>query len=60
MFKKNVSALLAAVTLLVTGVAFAGPVQYAPDFTLKDTDGNDVTLSDYRGWAIVLCFFTRS
>lgn len=28
----------------------------APDFTLKDHDGNDVTLSDYRGKKVILSF----
>ncbi|MGD9563475.1 MAG: peroxiredoxin [Pyrinomonadaceae bacterium] len=29
----------------------------APDFTLKDGDGNDWTLSDHRGKAVVLLFY---
>jgi len=29
----------------------------APDFTLKDGDGNDWTLSDYRGKTVVLLFY---
>lgn len=29
----------------------------APDFTLKDGDGNDWTLSDHRGKTIVLLFY---
>ncbi|NLK86763.1 MAG: TlpA family protein disulfide reductase [Clostridiaceae bacterium] len=28
-----------------------------PDFTLRDLDGNDVTLSDYRGKIVVLNFW---
>lgn len=31
------------------------PVQ-APDFTLKDTQGRQVSLSDYRGRPVVLVF----
>ena len=30
----------------------------APDFTLKDLDGNSVKLSDFRGKAVLLNFFT--
>ncbi len=29
----------------------------APDFTLKDTDGNEVSLSSFRGRPVVLLFF---
>lgn len=29
----------------------------APDFTLKDGDGNDWTLSDYKGKPVVLLFY---
>jgi thioredoxin-dependent peroxiredoxin len=29
----------------------------APDFTLKDGDGNDWTLSDHRGKVVVLMFY---
>jgi peroxiredoxin len=29
----------------------------APDFTLKDGDGNDWTLSDHRGKTVVLLFY---
>lgn len=29
----------------------------APDFTLKDGDGNDWTLSDHRGQVVVLLFY---
>lgn len=31
----------------------------APDFTLKDQDGNDVSLSDFRGKHVVLYFYPR-
>lgn len=31
----------------------------APDFTLQDQDGNDVTLSDFRGKNVVLYFYPR-
>jgi peroxiredoxin len=29
----------------------------APDFTLPDQDGNEVSLSDYRGQTVVLAFY---
>jgi thioredoxin-dependent peroxiredoxin len=32
----------------------------APDFTLPDQDGNEVTLSDLRGETIVLYFYPRA
>ena len=32
----------------------------APDFTLPDQDGNDLTLSDLRGQTVVLYFYPRA
>lgn len=32
----------------------------APDFTLPDQDGNDVTLSDFRGKTVVLFFYPKA
>ena len=29
----------------------------APDFTLRDHEGNEVSLADYRGRKLVLCFY---
>jgi thioredoxin-dependent peroxiredoxin len=34
--------------------------QQAPDFTLPDQDGNDVTLSDLRGRPVVLYFYPKA
>ena len=31
----------------------------APDFTLKDKDGNNVSLSDFRGRKVVLYFYPK-
>jgi peroxiredoxin len=31
--------------------------QPAPDFTLRDQDGNEVSLSDFRGQTVVLVFY---
>jgi cytochrome oxidase Cu insertion factor (SCO1/SenC/PrrC family) len=33
--------------------------QQAPDFTLEDTDGNKITLSDFRGKKTVVLVFYR-
>ena len=38
--------------MLKTGTA-------APDFTLRDQDGKDVNLSDYRGKKVVLYFYSK-
>ncbi len=32
----------------------------APDFTLPDQDGNEVTLSELRGQTVVLYFYPRA
>ncbi len=32
----------------------------APDFTLPDQDGNELTLSDLRGETVVLYFYPRA
>jgi thioredoxin-dependent peroxiredoxin len=34
--------------------------QAAPDFTLPDQDGNELTLSDLRGQTVVLYFYPRA
>jgi thioredoxin-dependent peroxiredoxin len=34
--------------------------QQAPDFTLPDQDGNDVTLSELRGRTVVLYFYPKA
>jgi thioredoxin-dependent peroxiredoxin len=31
----------------------------APDFTVKDQDGNDIKLADYRGQKVVLYFYPK-
>ncbi len=33
--------------------------QKAPDFTLKDKDGNEVSLSDFRGKKVVVYFYPK-
>ncbi|MDQ4051669.1 MAG: redoxin domain-containing protein, partial [Actinomycetota bacterium] len=38
----------------MTGLALGGP---APDFTLRDQFGQDVTLSSYQGSKAVVIFF---
>ncbi len=37
--------------------SIAGDSSSAPDFSLKDTDGNEVSLSDFRGKTVVLEWF---
>jgi peroxiredoxin Q/BCP len=32
----------------------------APDFTLSDQNGNDVSLSDFKGKKVVLWFFPKA
>lgn len=39
---------------------YAGYERKAPDFTLKDTKGHDVSLASYRGKVVVLNFWTRT
>ena len=34
--------------------------QQAPDFTLPDQDGSDVSLSDFRGQTVVLYFYPKA
>jgi cytochrome oxidase Cu insertion factor (SCO1/SenC/PrrC family) len=61
--------LAVAIVLLVLGLLFAKAIRVpkpqiasaqgkpAPDFTLKNQDGNDVTLSSLRGSPILLIFY---
>jgi len=42
--------------LLALGAITANPVNPAPNFTGSDTEGNTVTLSDYRGEVVILHF----
>jgi peroxiredoxin len=39
---------------------YAGYERKAPDFTLKDVKGHDVSLSSYRGKVVVLNFWTKT
>ena len=36
------------------------PGETAPDFTLPDQDGNDVSLADYRGQTVVVYFYPKA
>lgn len=52
-------ALTIAATLVTGGPLSVG--QPAPDFTLKDQNGRDVRLSDFRGKkTVVLAFYIRA
>ena len=37
-----------------------GAGEQAPEFTLPDQDGNDVSLSDYKGQTVVLYFYPKA
>lgn len=39
---------------------YAGYERTAPDFQLKDSKGNDVSLSSYRGKVVILNFWTQT
>lgn len=54
--KKLLIALL-ALTLILSGCSGVGKGTEAPDFTLTDLDGNEVTLSDLRGKNVYLNFW---
>ena len=36
------------------------PGEKAPEFTLPDQDGNDVSLSDFKGETVVLYFYPKA
>tara|TARA_B110000014_G_scaffold260992_1_gene251845 strand:- start:2699 stop:3184 length:486 start_codon:yes stop_codon:yes gene_type:complete len=42
---------------MITGVFMAKIGDAAPDFTLKNTDKINVSLSDYRGRSVILAFY---
>ena len=34
--------------------------QTAPEFTLPDQDGNPVSLADFKGQTVVVCFYPKA
>ncbi len=59
----RILSILAVVALLVVTAAQAGAVtltagQQAPGFSLKDIDGNRVTLDQFRGKTVVIAFWS--
>ena len=46
-----------SLTWLALSVQAEPQAQPAPDFTLKDASGEDVSLSDYRGKVVILHFW---
>jgi len=61
MKKNKIIASVAAVAFIVFGVFMIGTTsvsaQEAPDFTLTDIEGNQVSLSDFKGKVILLDFW---
>lgn len=64
MVKKNSSKTVAgliitllSLTLILSGCSGVGKGNEAPDFTLTDLDGNNVTLQDFRGKNVYLNFW---
>ena len=53
-----VLALMAALSLLTTAGSVWAQGKAAPDFTLKDIQGKDYSLSQYKGKVVVLNFYT--
>jgi cytochrome c biogenesis protein CcmG/thiol:disulfide interchange protein DsbE len=52
----SLSMVLVALVLLSSPIA-AGQGEQAPDFSLKDLEGNNVTLADYKGKVVFLNFW---
>jgi len=52
----SLSMVLMALVLLTNSIA-AGQGEQAPDFSLKDLEGNNVTLADYKGKVVFLNFW---
>ncbi len=61
MKKNKIIASAAALMIVIFGVFMVGTssvsAQEAPDFTLTDMDGNQVSLSDFKGKVILLDFW---
>ena len=55
--EQSISAYIDMPTVTVANPARAAIGQKAPDFTLMDQDGNMVSLSDFRGFPVVLEWF---
>ena len=63
LFSRRAILFTAAATLATAGAASGalGVGDTAPDFTLQGTDGNDATLSSFRGQQnVVLAFFPKA
>lgn len=46
------------ITLLLFSITFAEEPEKAPDFTLKNTEGEEVSLSDFSGKIVLIEWFT--
>lgn len=55
-----ISLLLTSITPFIHTVHAEAPGELSPDFTLIDIDGNEFSLSDYRGKVVLLDFFATT
>lgn len=56
-FKRRMNIVLFAMVLLAAPWGFAQRPSFAPDFTLKDLNGKEYSLSQYRGKVVLLNFW---
>ncbi len=56
--RRRLWVLVLAVTILLMGAVPGGAADSAPDFTLKDIQGKDYSLSQFKNKVVVLNFYT--
>jgi peroxiredoxin len=57
---KNLDDLILLPDFIFTGETPMNINDKAPDFTLQDQDGKEVSLKDFRGKVVVLYFYPRA